>query len=267
VKRLEEGTARLGGADPARREKAAELLLNAGRDLNAAKFLAPLEQGKETASLPLLEKHVRCVFSAGKAENKKELIERAWELNQMLLGASDATPELRTGAQQRAIEIIPFLPNERATAWLKEFFLKEPQVGLTILTAVGQQVAKDRSQRDTARRQKNLELQRQIADALLAAPTHRAHWQPALDLFALNWIEEGDWAKQRYQPPRQQGMQFDEYGNQIYYGSSQSTYQDPNQLPGIGLPEMLACAPRKEWLAASTADCSRGLSRSPLSCT
>ena len=44
-------------------------------------------------------------------------------------------------------------------------------------------------------RRKNLELQRQLVDALLPLAERRAQWQPALNLFAMNWMEEADYAK------------------------------------------------------------------------
>ena len=87
--RLEHGTAQLGGTEPRKREQAAQLLLNANRDLDAARFLPPLETGRETASFPLLEKHVRCLFTKGRTDAGKDLIARAWQLNQLMV-VSDA---------------------------------------------------------------------------------------------------------------------------------------------------------------------------------
>jgi hypothetical protein len=54
LKRLEEGTIQLGGDKPAKREMAAELLLNANRESDAAKFLPPIE--------PAMKRHL-LVFS------------------------------------------------------------------------------------------------------------------------------------------------------------------------------------------------------------
>ena len=249
--RLETGTAQLGGTDARKRELAAQLLLDANRDLDAARFLAPLEAGRETASFPLLEKHVRCAFTKGRVETQKDAIARAWELNQLMLASAQCPADFRDRASLRSGELLPFLPIAEATGWLKEIFVRQPAEAFKMLTSVGQQVASGRSGREIEQRKKNLELQRQVVEALLPATEQRAQWQSALNLFATNWMEEADYAKRFYQPPRQ-NYQMDPYGNRVFYGNQQQQFQNynPNQLPPIPLPDVLPGAPDAAWLAA-----------------
>jgi hypothetical protein len=251
MKRLEQGSAQLGGSDTAKRERAAQLLLNAGRDLDAAKFLPPLDAARPTASFQLLEKHVRCRFTEGRTAGKKEMIDQAWALNETMLAAADCPADFRERAWRRAVEIAPFLPTAVAAQWMKKTFAGDPQRGLTLLNALAAQLASQRTNRDVAQRRKNLELQREIVSALLSDTAHRAQWQPAVNLFATNWMEEADYSRRYYTPPRNQNAMFDEDGNRIFYGNQSMQQQfNPNQLPPVPLPEVVTATPGVEWLAA-----------------
>ena len=110
VARLDEGTGNLGEKILMKRDHAAQLLLNANRPADAAKFLPPLELGTETASLALLEKHVMTIFSLGRQEQKNDAIQRAWELNQMILASPECPAALRERAWRRCGDIARFFP-------------------------------------------------------------------------------------------------------------------------------------------------------------
>src|SRR5687768_8511843 len=119
-----------------------------------------------------------------------------------------------------------------------------------MLSAAAAQVAADRSNRDIALRRKNLELQRQLADTILPLAAKASEWQPALNLFALNWIEEADWSRRLHLPPRTQQMQYDEFGNPMYYGNPSGQASNSNQLPPIPIAELWPSAPEAGWLGA-----------------
>ncbi|HZJ14979.1 MAG TPA: glycosyltransferase family 2 protein, partial [Chthoniobacteraceae bacterium] len=252
IAHLETGTEKLGGKDPEKRDLAAQLLLNANRPTEALKFLPPLESGKETASLPLLDRHVRCIFSLGRLEQKNDSIQRSWELNQMILSAADCPADLREKAWRRSGDIVRFLPGA-GTAWTKAPFLQDSKRLVNMLDAIAAQIAADRTSRDTSLRIKNLTMQRQIVDALLPAAGKPEQRQPALNLFATNWMEEADYAKRLHQPPRNPNMvQYDDFGNRIYMGNQPYGGQpnNPNQLPAIAITDVLTTAPHNEWIAA-----------------
>jgi hypothetical protein len=130
---------------------------------------------------------------------------------------------------------------------VKAALFQQPQQTRNLLGAIAAQIAADRTGRDTTLRQKNLAMQRQIAEVLLPAADQRAQWQPALNLFAANWMEEADYAKRLHQPPRSNNMvQYDDFGNRIYMGNQPyQSYQssNSNQLPAISVADVLASAP------------------------
>ncbi len=254
LERIRSGTAQLGGSDLGRREAAAQLLIEADRYAEAIRFLPPLEQGKETSSFTLLEKHIRILYNLGRQEKRPGDVQKAWELNQTLLAASGCPPELKARGWRRFATIVRFLPPAAATSALKDLFARQPQHGAGALTAVAVQVGDDRSNRDATLRKSNLHLQALAADALTPVlEAHQAEWRPAIDLMALNWMEEAEYSKQRHQPPRNQSMQVDEFGNRIFMGGDQMSLQqqgNSNQLPPIAVQEILEAAPSAAWLSA-----------------
>ncbi|HEV7869560.1 MAG TPA: hypothetical protein VGO90_17855, partial [Chthoniobacteraceae bacterium] len=254
LRRIDEGTVQLGGADPAKRSRAAQLLLLSGRPREASKLLAPLEAGQEAKSFPLLEHHIQSAFGIGRQEKDDASIAEGWRLNQLLLAAENCPPEFRQRAWRRVADIARFLPAAASAEGIREFFVKQPQHGPTLLKAIATQVSDDRSSREPDLRKRNMEMQRHVAEAMLALPDRRAQWQPAIDLFATNWMEEADYSKRLYVPPRNQNMQFDDFGNQIFY-SGQSMQSQPqqtnsNQLPPIPIAELVPLVPGAAWLDA-----------------
>jgi hypothetical protein len=188
-------------------------------------------------------------LNEGRAEQKKESVVRAWELNLRIAAMANAPAELRERAWQRCAEMIPFLPQPARRSGSKETFIQDASRGLAMLSAVGAQVGKARTSRDIAQRKKNLELQRQVVDALLPGG-QRAEWRPALHLFALNWMEEVDYSKRLQVPPRNpRSVDYDPYGNPIYYSSYGSPVQmqqaNPNQLPRCRSPSYYSSRRRK----------------------
>lgn len=252
VKRLEQGVGQLGGKDPAARELAAEVLLAARRPIDAAKFLPALEAGREAASLPLLDKHVRCIFAEARQNDAKPKFQRAWDLNQLITSAESCPADLRKSAWRRCSDIARFLPGGIPPQWVKDNAARHSQSVANLVVSVAQQVAADRFTRTLELRQKNLEMQRQLVGGILEGGKPDPAFVPALTLFAKNWIEEAEYAARLYIPPRNRMTQYDEFGNQIYYSGSNYPQQvNNNQPPAIAIAEVLQSAPSPGWLAAS----------------
>lgn len=253
VKRLEEGTAQLGGKEPAKRELAAELLLASRRPIEATNFLPALEPGRETASLPLLDKHVRCIFADARQNKLNPKYERAWELNQLITSADSCPADLRERAWRRCSDIVRFLPNGVPPQWVKDNASRQPRFVANLIVSVAQQLAADRFSRGLELRQKNLAMQRQLAGAILDLGKLDPAFVPALTLFAKNWIEEAEYASRFFVPPRNRmGQQFDPFGNPIYYENQnfQQPQMNNNQPPAIAVADVLESAPSQAWLAA-----------------
>jgi hypothetical protein len=253
VKRLEEGIGQLGGKDSAKRELAAEVLLAARRPIEAARFLPPLESNREAASLPLLDKHVRCVFAEARQNDLKPKYQRAWDLNEKILSAESCPAEVRERAWRRCGDIARFLPSGIPVQWVKDNASRQPQIVANLIVSVAQQVAADRFVRGLDLRQKNLEMQHQLAVSILDPGKPDSAFIPALTLFARNWLEEAEYATRLYVSPRNNQMmtQFDPFGNPIYYGNQNiQQASNNNQPPAIAITEVLESSPSPAWLAA-----------------
>jgi hypothetical protein len=254
VKGLDEGLGQLGGKDPEKRELAAEVLLAARRPIEAAKLLPPLESNRQAASLPLLDKHVRCVFAEARQNDLKPKYQVAWDLNQQILAAESCPVDLRERAWRRCGDIARFLPGGVPVQWVKDNASRHPQNVANLIVSIAQQTAADRFARGLDLRQKNIEMQRQLALTILEPGKPDPSFIPALTLFARNWIEEAEHAARLYQSPRNNQMmtQFDPFGNPIYYGNQNIQQSNTgNQPPAIAITEVLESAPSSAWLAAS----------------
>jgi hypothetical protein len=253
VERLEEGIGQLGGKDPGKRELAAEVLLAARRPIEAAKLLPPLEPNREAVSLPLLDKHVRCIFAEARQGDLKPKYQVAWDLNEQILAAESCPADLRERAWRRCGDIARFLPGGIPVQWVKDNASRHPQNVANLIVSVAQQAAADRFARGLDLRQKNIEMQHQLAASILEPGKPDSTFIPALTLFARNWIEEAEYAARLYQSPRNNQMmtQFDSFGNPIYYGNQNiQQSNNSNQPPAIAIPEVLESAPSPAWLAA-----------------
>lgn len=245
LRALEKGTKRLGGSDPAKREAAAQLLLDAGRAAEAVHFLPAVKVGGK-ASPGVLEKHVLCALHATGDEPKAgAATKRAWDLNAMIWRDESAPEEFRQRAWERCAALARTLPPAAVTAWAQESLPRKTVPAL--LAVVAKQVTTDRVSNDAELRGRNLALQRQVLAAVVTAGDQRAAWQGAVDLFALNWLREAEVSKQA-----------DSNDGQPYYNANvrgqgraaqQRYYNNNNQFPPVPPAELLASAPDGEWLA------------------
>jgi len=246
--KLDVGVKGLGGGDPAARGRAAEMLVAANRLIEAGPFLMPAEVAREKKNWAALDLRARQLIALGKKEKDSKSLTEAWEINQFILAAAESGTSNREPALRRSFELMPLISREVGTNWLRRSFQDSPNQGLAILAAVSETVQKGFNERVTEQRQRNLELQKQVVETFLGvADPSQAHWRAALNLLAQTWMQEAAWAKQRYQPPRNYGPQYDEFGNVRYY--EPYPMQDGNQPQAIAFDQLLASAPGEAWLA------------------
>jgi len=245
--KLQTGVKHLGGHTPEGRARAAEMLLAAGRLTEAATFLAPLASARENLDWRALEQHALDLASRGRKEHDHKLLAQAWEVNQFILSRPNVAATNRLPALQRCLELLPELSAATGTNWLRERLRDTPAGGLAVLAMVNERVQDGMAGRDLELRQRNLELQKQAVDTLLAVrePTE-AYWRTALNLLAQNWMREALWSKQNYRPQNENGMQYDPYGNVIGYRNYPPNY-NPNQNPYLPIEPLLAAAPDGSW--------------------
>lgn len=245
--KLEKGVKHLGGRAPEDRAHAAEMLLAANRLAEAAPFLAPLATAREKLDWRALEQHALDLAARGKREHDHQLLAQAWDVNQFILGQANGAATNRDPALQRCLDLLPELSGATGTNWLRDQLRGAPATGLAVLAVVNELVQDGMLERDVELRQKNLALQKQAVDTLLAVrPPTEACWRAALNLLAQNWVQEARWAKQNYRPQFNNGAQFDAYGNIIGYRNYQPNY-NANQNPFIPLEPLLAAAPEGNW--------------------
>src|SRR5262249_36271972 len=134
---------------------------------------------------------------------------------------------------------------------LRGNFTESPRQGLIILSAVSQMVQQGMNDRALDQRQKNLELQKQVVETFLgtADPT-QPHWHAALNLLAQGWLQEARYSRQRRQPRRNYGPQYDEFGNYMGYEQPPPmNYEGGNQFQPIAVDQIVNSAPGDKWLA------------------
>lgn len=248
--RLEAGVRGLGGGDPADRQRAAELLVAADRIVEAGRYLPAVGSAREKSDFVVLDLHARQLMALGKKENDTKWLAQAWDVNLFILAATNSAASNREPALKRAFELMPLLTRETGTNWLRRSFSESPAPGLVILSGVSQMVQRGLTDRATDKRQKNLELQKQVVDTLLeVADPAQPYWRAALNLLAQGWMTEASYAKQRFQPRRNSGPQYDEFGNMTYYEPYQQNFYDGNQIPPISVESAARSAPGDRWLA------------------
>ncbi|MFM1769527.1 MAG: hypothetical protein RJA22_2056 [Verrucomicrobiota bacterium] len=253
--RLEAGTAQLGGTDQARRRRAAQLLVAAGRLADSARFLPSPDEGAARKDYAGLDLRARVLLAEGTERNDAAALRGAWDVNQSLLADRDLPAAQREAGLQRAVELLPLLGRQRGQDWLRESFRRDPAQGMAILAAVGAAVGQGAAESDLEKRRRNLDLQRRVVDELLgAAGTNVAAWRPALTLLAAGWIAEADRARQRHRPRtlNQQIIDFDAFGNPIYssFDPGMNTAAGSAGGQALALEVLLPGAPGEAWLDA-----------------
>jgi hypothetical protein len=248
--KLETGVKGLGGKDLADRRRAADLLIAANRLVEAGPFLTPVETSQEKADWAALELSAKQLVAEGKKEKDSKLLEKAWGINQFILAATNAPATNREAALRRSFELMPQISRETGTNWLRRNFSESPRQGLIILSAVSQTVQQGMNERALDQRQKNLELQKQVVENFLeAADPSQPHWHAALNLLAQGWLQEGSYSRQRFQPRRTYGPQYDDFGNMIGYEQPPMNYEGGNQFQAIPVDQVVSSAPSDKWLA------------------
>lgn len=252
IRRLDQGTANLGGTDTAKRRDAARLLVAAGLRIEAEPFLAKQADAlaaKDTATLNLLAMAAEGRFAK---DGKPEDLEKAWRITQDALSVPDAVAAERQAALRRAVELAPKVKVELGGQWLSDSFTAKPALGMEILAGIGIATAESRKVPDPEPRRQNLELQNRAVNALLkASPERVKEWKTTLTLLAMNWLSEAEWTQARdNSSSRGPQMQYDMYGN-VFFGEMQ---ENMGGQPGVRRPvkagDILTLAPGDVWIGA-----------------
>jgi hypothetical protein len=253
VAKLEQGTAKLGGTEPAARAAAVKLLVAAGRMYDAGKLLPPLEPARTQLDLETLDLHARYSLEASRQRKETNALQLAWDLSQQILASTNASSgtnkitTLREQALQRALEILPQLPGQQATNWLNGVFNAEPARGMAALAVAA---APTQDFRNADARQRTLTSQSRAVAALLTVATNdMSQWKTPLTGMALNWAQEADLSRTRW---TDRSRPYPNYGIDYYDPEEQMRMQrfnDPNQPQPISPAILLRLVPNERWLS------------------
>lgn len=252
-KLMSAGTSKLGGTETKARQRAAQLLIAAGRPIEAAAFLPNRETaiaGKDIASLNLLATSAEGRFAK---DGKPEDLEDAWKVTQSALSLSEVDPKERSVALRRAVGLATKVRSEFGAQWLTDSFTSKPEVGMEILSGIGGASVQSRTQPRPENRLVNLELQSRAVEALMKASPQRAReWTQTLTLLAMNWHTEAKLAEERdTSTNRGPQMNYDAFGNVFF--SDMQQMQMENQQPQfqpIATGKLLPIAPGDAWVEA-----------------
>lgn len=213
------GMGQVGGTDPTARRNAAQIFVSASLPGKALEFLTNAEDAvaqKDVHSLMLLGQASQQEYSR---KRKPELLEKAWSINQMILGLSDIDATDKENALRVAVELAPKVREELGQAWLKESFSTELDRGVQILGSIGVATADGQrnNMRNTSQRIEELKLQKVAVETLLeAAPEKAQQWKSTLNLLAQNWLKEAKFTRIYSRSSSRPQFRRDRYGNIFY---------------------------------------------------
>jgi len=232
LQRLDAGAGPLGGREAAARARAAALLLAAGRDADAGRFLPKLAEARAANDIRALELHARVLLARAGRDHDAAALDQAWACSQTVLASGGADlASLRTDAAKRIVAMLPRLPRELGDAWFDACFTAggEP-ARLTLAALIG--AVGDRLQgREPGERLAPLQLINRAAQSLLAVQDCKP-WRPFLNALAVPWQVEAELVVGGGDAARRPWMNNDR--------------EAPDEIPADALAEI---APRDRWLA------------------
>ncbi len=195
LQRLREGTERLGGKDPARRLAAARLLVAADMIDEARTYLPPMAEVLQQKDPRTLNLVALCEMQAGVRHNDKQAIRKAWDLTGIVLATPQAGEENRTEAMQRAIALLPLMPEEQVAAWIKMLAEKQRPLCMLILAESAQMAENSFRSRATELRVQAVSAQHRLVKGLLGlSAKDRAAWSETIRMMTLGWLNEANYS-------------------------------------------------------------------------
>lgn len=241
--RLEQGVAGIGGPTSAGRQKAAILLIGAGRAVEAVPFLPALNADLGSNDIKLLDLHSRCLTALSARDESRA--SQAWDVTRAYLVHSKATPKDRETAMGRAMELLPRLPKSAVSEWLDLTFRQNSDQGMALLAGTGAAVSQNFLSRDITRRERDLMQQKAVVEQLLSQAQESARWVPLLDALAALWMQEADYTRVRpsvRQLQQQQRVVIDDLGNRTVQTVSSG------EPPPLDATQILSSAPTDAWM-------------------
>ncbi len=185
------GTRRLGGSAPDRRLAAARLLIAAKMIPEAGPYLPDLDEVRQKEDPVLINLHASYQQALGRRKDNEPARQLAWELTQTVLDMDKVDDAQYAEALKRTMSLMPSLPEETVSKWLRGVFTRKPALGMAVLATVAQQVESIYGGKATQSRASALAVQKQVVGELLAvADPGDQVWSTAIQMMTLGWLKE-----------------------------------------------------------------------------
>ena len=254
VERVVAGSRHFGGQDAVKKLSAADLFMKAGMIDNVEQFLPLLDAEETKADLAALKIWSQLALAKHNEKQVAEWQEKAWKINQWIVGIEDIKKADRDMALTNLITLSSKVDKEVGVAWMNESFTETPERGMTILTNLGTQsadMALKAAQVSEKSRLDLLKLQNEAVEKLIKiSPDKASSWKQALTLLAQNWLTEAATTlKYSKKNSGRDYMNIDMYGNYYWVNSQQrqQMYGGSQQPRPIKLNEILEVAPSQAW--------------------
>jgi hypothetical protein len=195
LERLRAGTERLGGKDPGKRLAAARFLVAADMIDEARTYLPPMAEVLQKKDPGVLNLAALCEMQTGARRDDKQAVRRAWDLTGLVLAAPKVEDEDRTEALQRAISLLPQMPEKEVGSWIKLLANKQRPLCLHILAESAQMAENSLHTRDTAARTVAITAQHRLVKGLLdLAAKDPKTWAETIRMMTLGWVNEANYS-------------------------------------------------------------------------
>jgi hypothetical protein len=210
AERLQKGTSKLGGTDPAKRLLAGRILLAGGFKELARSYLPPLEQVEQIADEGVRNELVTFLGTQQESESvQREQVQRVWDENlRALLNPGPRSNDWdKLKASQAIAKVIAQVPQSTVAPVLADLVKNKPDGAVRLLGALGRKVQSERNA-DVATRTDNLEAQATLANLLAGQVEPGVQpWSQLLEVMAETWMGEAEhtFAQKAALNPGQQG--------------------------------------------------------------
>jgi len=196
VDRLQKGTSKLGGSDPAKRLLAARVLIAGGfKDLGHT-YLPPKEQLEKIADEGVRNELTAFVATQQERETSQRVqVQRIWDDNiRDVLEPSVAKSKAweKGKATQAIAKVITQVPQTTIAPVIAELVKNNPDGAVRLLSALERKVQNERNG-DSASRTENIVAQSNVANLLseLVKPGEQP-WAQILEMMADHWVSEAE---------------------------------------------------------------------------
>lgn len=235
---LNQGTARFGGSDHGKGLLTARLLFAADMIAEAGLFLPDPELSKQAGDIDTVKLHIQYLADRARRTNDPASLEKAWDLGQWILLEENSDPKERQAALALVLDLIPTLDRGKSEQWLRNRFTRDPEVGMRILSIIGDSTVDGVASVDIGHRKRNLSLLSIGVDALLEA-NQDASWDQTLNVLAWCWIME---AEVTLEAENKKELQRGRVGDE-----PRQPGQGQGGKPYIPLGDILKTAPDSRW--------------------